>query len=130
MHCTNPLLALYVELLTSQTYPHTLRSLTGWANLIPPLTTHVQITSQLGIEAKHLGKEAMQKGSSGRVVERRTVNWGDGGSIPPTAISKIRQFRSPHICMCLAEETVKCSGPFYLVSMLGEAKEPIQGVNV
>ena len=25
-------------------------------------------------------------------VERRTVNQGDGGSIPPTAVSKLRQF--------------------------------------
>ena len=42
---------------------------------------------------------------SGCAVERRTVNRGDGGSIPPTAISKLRQFRSPHICLCLSEET-------------------------
>ena len=35
--------------------------------------------------------------SGGRAVERRTVNRGDGGSIPPTAVSKLRQFRSPHI---------------------------------
>ena len=26
----------------------------------------------------------------GRAVERRTVNRGDGGSIPPTAVSKLR----------------------------------------
>ena len=31
-------------------------------------------------------------GSGGRAVERRTVNQGDGGSIPPTAVSKLRQF--------------------------------------
>ena len=35
--------------------------------------------------------------SGGRAVERRTVNRGDGGSIPPTAVSKLRQFRSPQI---------------------------------
>ena len=35
--------------------------------------------------------------SGGRAVERQIVNRGDGGSIPPTAISKLRQFRSPHI---------------------------------
>ena len=35
--------------------------------------------------------------SGGHAVERRTVNRGDVGSIPPTAISKLRQFRSPHI---------------------------------
>ena len=66
----------------------------------------------------------------GRAVERRTVNRGDGGSIPPTAVSKLRQFRSPHICLCLSEETLKASGPFYLVSMPGEVKVPTQGVNV
>ena len=36
-------------------------------------------------------------GSGGRAVERRTVNRGDGGPIPPAAVSKLRQFRSPHI---------------------------------
>ena len=70
-------------------------------------------------------------GSGGRAVERRIVNRGDGGSIPPTAVSKLRQFRSPHICrLCLSEETIKAGGPFYLVSMPGEVKDPTQGVNV
>ena len=36
-------------------------------------------------------------GSGGRAVERRTVNRGDGGSIPPAAVSKLREFRSLHI---------------------------------
>ena len=71
-----------------------------------------------------------QRGSGGRGVERRTVNRGDGGSIPPTAVLKLRQFRSPHICLCLSEETLKAGGPFYLVSMPGEVKDPTQGVNV
>ena len=44
-------------------------------------------------------------GSGGRAVECRTVNRGDGGSIPPTAFSKLRQFHLPHICLCLSEET-------------------------
>ena len=69
-------------------------------------------------------------GSGGHAVERRTVNQGDGGSIPPTAVSKLRQFRSPHICLCLLEETLKAGGLFYLVSMPGEVKDPTQGVNV
>ena len=51
----------------------------------------------------------MSEGSCGRVVEDRTVNRGDGGSIPPTAVSKRRQFRSPHICLCLLEGTLKSS---------------------
>ena len=69
-------------------------------------------------------------GSSGRAVERRTINRGDGGSIPPTAVLKLRQFRSPYICLCLSEETLKAGGPFYLVSMPGEVKDPTQGVNL
>ena len=63
-------------------------------------------------------------------IERRTVNRGDGGSIPPTAVSKLRQFRSLHICQCLSEETLKAGGPFCLVSMPGEVKDPTQGINV
>ena len=65
-------------------------------------------------------------GSGGRAVERRTVNRGDGGSIPPTAISKLRQFLHPTFT-CLSEETLKA---FCLVSMPGEVKYPTQGVNV
>ena len=64
------------------------------------------------------------------MVERRTVNRGDGSSIPPTAVSKLRQFRLPHICLCLSEEKLKAGGSFYLVSMPGEVKDPTQGVNV
>ena len=69
-------------------------------------------------------------GSGGRVVELWTVNRGDGGSIPPAAILKLCQFRSPHICMGLSEETLKSGGPFYLVSMPGEVNDPTQEVNV
>ena len=55
------------------------------------------------------------------------INRGDSGSIPLTAVLKFRQFRSPHICLCLSEETLKASGPFYLVP--GEVKDPTQGIN-
>ena len=68
-------------------------------------------------------------GSGGRAVECQTVNRGDGGSIPPIAVSKLRQFRSPHIYLCLSEEKLRASGPFYLVSMPEEVKNPTQ-VNV
>ena len=61
--------------------------------------------------------------------ERRAVNRGDGGSISPTPVSKLRQFRSPHICLCLSEETLKAGSPFYLVYMPGEIMDPTQGVN-
>ena len=63
-------------------------------------------------------------------IERRTVNQEEGGSIPPTVVSKLRQFHSSYICLCLSEETLKASGPFYLVFMPGEVKDPTQGVNV
>ena len=69
-------------------------------------------------------------GSGGRAVERRTVNRGDGGAIPPAAVSKLMQFCLPHICLCLSEETLKAGGLFYLVSMPGEVKDPTQRVNV
>ena len=69
-------------------------------------------------------------GSGGRAVECWTVNRADGGSIPPIAVSKLRQFHSPHICLCLSEETVKAGGPFCLVSMPGEVKDPTQGINL
>ena len=32
--------------------------------------------------------------------------------------------------LCLSDDTVKAVGPFYLVSMPGEVKDPTQGVNV
>ena len=64
------------------------------------------------------------------MVERRTVSRGDSGSITPAVVSKLRQFRSPHICVCLSEVKLKAGGPFYLVSMSGEVKDPTQGVNV
>ena len=56
--------------------------------------------------------------SGGRAVEQRTVNRGDGGSTPPPPF---RNFISPHICWRFSEETLKASGPSYLVSMPGEA---------
>ena len=69
-------------------------------------------------------------GGGGRAVECRTVNRGDGGSIPATAVSKLRQFRLPHICLCLSVVTLKAGGSFYLVSMPGGVKDPTEGVNV
>ena len=32
--------------------------------------------------------------------------------------------------LCLSDETVKAIGPFYLVAMPGEVKDPTQGANV
>ena len=66
-------------------------------------------------------------GSSGRAVEHRTIYQGDGGSIPPTTVSKLRQFRSLYICLCLSEETLKAGGPFCLVSGARGIKRPHTG---
>ena len=65
-------------------------------------------------------------GEGGRAVERQTVNREDGGTIPPAAISNLGHF----IYLGLLEETPKAAGPFYLVSLPGEVKDPTQGVNV
>ena len=43
-----------------------------------------------------------------------------------SVISKLGQFYSPHFA-CLSEETLKTIGPFYLVSMPEEVKDPTQG---
>ena len=89
---------------------------------------------RVDITAKDKTKTAISRagavGSGGRVVERRTVNRGDDGSIPPTAVSKLMIFRSSHISLCLSEETLKAGGPFCLVSMPEEVKYSTQGVNV
>ena len=60
-------------------------------------------------------------GSGGRAVERRTINRGDSGSIPPATVSKLRQFRSPRIA-CVFRKRPKPGGPFYVVCMPGEVK--------
>ena len=76
-----------------------------------------------------MARHSERMGSGGRAVERLTINREDGGSIPPTAVSKLRYFRPPHICLCLSEETLKAGGPFYLVSIPGKVKNPTQWVN-
>ena len=81
-------------------------------------------------DSKTSGGTQLLVGSSGCAVERLTINRGDGGSIPPTVVSKLRQFRSPHICPYLSQETLKAGGPFYLVSIPAEVKDPTQEVNV
>ena len=63
------------------------------------------------------------------MVEHRTVNRGDDGSVPPTAISKLRQFHSPHICLGLLEET-KSWWSFLSGVYDGESKRSHTGVNI
>ena len=69
-------------------------------------------------------------GSGGRLLQRRTVNRGDRGSSLPAAVSKLSQFRSPDICLCLSEENQNAGGPSYLLSVPGEVKYPTQGLNM
>ena len=67
--------------------------------------------------------ENKQIGSGGRAVEC-------DGSIPPTAVSKnVGNFVHPTFA-CVFRKTLKAGGPFYLVSMPGEVKDPTQRVNV
>ena len=56
-----------------------------------------------------------ERWSRGRAPDERTV---------------VQTHLPPHICLCLSEETLKADGPFCLVSMPGEVKDPTQGVNV
>ena len=62
------------------------------------------------------------------MVECRTVNRGDDGSIPPNSISKLKQLHDHHICLCLLEQTLKTGCSFYLVTMPGEVKDPTHGI--
>ena len=78
------------------------------------LFTFSPITQEGNIKA-----DDVERWSRGRETDCQSR---DGGSIPPVAISKLRQFRSPHICLCISEETLKAGDPFYLVSMPGEVK--------
>ena len=86
-------------------------------------------------------------GHGGRVVERQTFGRGDRGSKLHVVECWTFQLTGPGfkttccrfktwaisftpLCPCLSEETLKAVGPFYLVSMPGEVKDPTQGVNV
>ena len=69
---------------------------------------------------------------SGVVVSTPTRHAGYLGSIPGPGML---YFRCKNVSLnlrdcvslCLSDETVKAVGPFYLVSMPGEVKDPTQG---
>ena len=61
----------------------------------------------------------------GAEVERQAFGRRDQDSKPP-AISKLGKFFSPHFACSFGRDT-KAVGPFYLVSMPGEVKDPMQG---
>ena len=59
----------------------------------------------------------------------RALDWQPGGpgfeSCCDNFASELWQFRLPRLAsQCLLEETLKAVGPFYLVSMPGEVKDP------
>ena len=77
--------------------------------------------------------------SGGRAIERGTVNWWLTISKYNIHILAVVKFHLPpfrnlgnfvQFCLCISEETPKADGPFYLVSMPGEVKDPTQGINV
>ena len=59
----------------------------------------------------------------GSRLKRWNVNQKVRGSNPPTTVSKLGQFRSPHPCSSV--ETLK--GLFYVAFMPGEVQYPTQG---
>ena len=48
--------------------------------------------------------------------------------LPPFRI--LGNFFTPHLPVSFGRDIKKAGGPFYLVSMPGEVKDPTQGVNV
>ena len=69
-------------------------------------------------------------GAVAQWLERATDNRVIAGSNPIEAFWKLQMAISfTPLCQCLSEETVKAVGPFYLVSMPGEVKDPTRGVN-
>ena len=63
------------------------------------------------------------------MVECQTVNRGAVVQSHLPLFRNLGNFFHPTLT-CLSEETLKAGGPFYLVSMPGEVKDPTQGVYV
>ena len=61
------------------------------------------------------------------VVSMPAWHAGDLGMIPAPGML---YFSCKNLALCLSDETLKVVGPFYLVSMPGEVKDPAQAVNV
>ena len=60
-------------------------------------------------------------------LERWTGDRTVEGSNPTSENFLLRNFGNsvcPPLCQCLSEETLTAVGPFYLVSMPGEVKDP------
>ena len=86
----------------------TIRRFVAGSALTIQYQCHGGITRDVCVLRRHSSAiVARLVGSGGRAVERRTVNRGDGGSIPPAAVSKRRQFRSPHIACVFRKKDKK-----------------------
>ena len=68
-------------------------------------------------------------GSGGRALERRAVNRRAAVQSHVSPFRNLGNFVHPTFA-CLSEETLKAGGPFYLMLMLVEVKDPTQGLNV
>ena len=66
----------------------------------------------------------------GAVVARYSTGLSIEGTVVQSHLPPFRNSGnfSHRTCLCLSEETLKAGDPFYLVSMPGEVKDPIQGV--
>ena len=66
------------------------------------------------------------------MVECQVVNKGVGGSIHLPLFRNVGNFIHPTFACVFRKrhDTKKAGGPFCLVSMPGEVKDPTQGVNV
>ena len=93
----------------------------------PPLNRHSNYMEKHVSNTEFKGSPKV--GCGGHVVERRAFGRRDQGLKPPAAILKLGQYRPPHFARVFWK-TLKVVGPFYLVSMPGEIKDPTQGVNM
>ena len=77
---------------------------------VSPAPTNWDITARWGAMAQWL-----ERAADDRVV---------AGSNHTETARKLWQFPLPDFTKCLSDETLKAVGPFYLVSMPGEVKDP------
>ena len=71
----------------------------------------------------------LQSGPAAQWLERATDNRVVAGSNRTGTAAPLGNFGNSftQLCQCLSEETLKAVGPFYLVSMPGEVKDPTHG---
>ena len=65
-----------------------------------------------------------QRGAVAEWVRASTGDRTIDGSTPTAGDFEFGTLAIPLLCQCLSDETLKAVGPFYLVSMPGEVKDP------